>query len=208
MSQKIFGYIRTSTKEQNQDEQVQFIKEYCKINNLDLDDRDVVVDQISRDSKREGYKALVDYMIRSGDTLIIKELDLLGSNLIEIKEQWQRLKANNINLVIIDNEILSTKGKNDVEKNLITNVVVELLNYLGEKEKKRIKARQAKGIQALKASNNGKGVGRPKIEISKEFKAQYKLWKAGKKSAVDTFNELGLTKATFYRLVKEYENTK
>lgn len=207
MSQKMFGYIRTSIKEQNQDEQVQCIKEYCKMNNLDLDDRDIIVDKISKDSKREGYKALVDYMMRSGDTLIIKELDLLGSNLIEIKEQWQRLKANNINLVIIDSEILSTKDKKDIEKNLIDNVVSELLDYFGEKEKKRIKTRQAKGIQALKTRNNGKGIGRPKTEITKEFKAQYKLWKAGKKSAVDTFTTLGLTKATFYRLVKEYENT-
>lgn len=123
-----------------------------------------------------------------------------------IREEWQRLHRNNINLIIIENSTLSTYGKNEEEKALISNVVIEILNYICKKDKKRIKESQTKGIQALKDRNNGKGVGRPKTEITKEFKEHYKMWKAGKRSAVETFNKLGLTKTTFYRLVKEYEN--
>lgn len=205
MSQKIFAYVRTNEK--NKDEQVSYIRDYCKINKLELDDREIIIDKIKRDSDRDGYKALVDYMIRSGDILIIRELELLGSNLYMISEEWQRLQRNNINLIIIDNNTLSTHGKNEEEKILISNVVVELLSYICKKDKKRIKENQAKGIQALKDRNNGKGVGRPKTEITKEFKEYYKMWRAGKISAVETFNKLGLTKTTFYRLVKEYENT-
>ena len=74
-----------------------------------------------------------------------------------------------------------------------------------EKEKAKNKRRQAEGIQALKDKNNGRGIGRPKTKVNKDFKVQYKLWKSGKQTAVQTFNNLGLTKATFYRLVKEYE---
>ena len=100
---------------------------------------------------------------------------------------------------------MSTYGKSEYEKEITQNIISDLLSYISQKEKARNKRKQAEGIQALKDKNNGKGIGRPKTKVNKDFKVQYKLWKSGKQTAVQTFNNLGLTKATFYRLVKEYE---
>ena len=147
-------------------------------------------------------------MVRSGDVIIISELDRLGRSSESIKSEWERLYENKIDIVIVDSPVLSTFNKNEEDKIKINEIVVELLGYLGDKEKKINRIKQADGINKLKSRNNGKGIGRPKTEITKEFKVQYKLWKNKKQSAVDTYNNLGLTKATFYRLVKEFEEKK
>ena len=100
---------------------------------------------------------------------------------------------------------LNTTNKTDLEKSLISNIVFELLGYMAEKERIKILKRQKEGIQALKDRNNGKGIGRPKTEIPKDFEKEYKLWKEGKQTATETFNKLGIKKTTFYKLVKQYE---
>lgn len=207
MQRKIFGYIKTTSKIKNEEEQIQMIRNYCELNELELQDREIIVDNISAENLNgDGYRALVEYMIRSGDVLVISELDRLGRNAEAIRNEWKRLYDNQIDLAIVNSPILSTLNKSKDEKIKVNEIVVELLSYLSEKDKKRNKYKQAEGISRLKSRNNGRGIGRPKTEITKEFKAQYKLWKNKKQSAVDTYNKLGLTKATFYRLVKEYEN--
>lgn len=209
MQRKIFGYIKTNEKEKNKEEQIQFIKDYCESNGLEIYERDIIIDSISINNLNgQGYKALVEYMVRSGDVIVISELDRLGRNSECIRNEWKRLYDNKIDIAIVNSSLLSTIDKQDKEKEQINQIVTELLGYLAEKEKKRNRSRQEEGINKLKKMNNGKGVGRPKTEITKEFKEGYKLWKCKKQTAVDTYNNLGLTKATFYRLVKEYENKK
>ena len=209
MQKKVFGYVRTTVKGKSKEEQVTKIKEYCHMNNLEIHEREIIVDSISVDNlNNDGYKALVEYMVRSGDVIIVSELDRLGRNSESIRNEWKRLYDNKIDLAIVDSPILSTINKNEQEKIKINEIVIELLSYLAEKEKQRNKDRQTEGINKLRSKNNGKGIGRPKTQITREFKSQYKLWKNKKQSAVDTYNNLGMTKATFYRLVKEYEDKK
>lgn len=209
MQRKIFGYVRTNMQGKNKEEQIIQIKNYCEANNFEICEREIIVDSISSDNLNgDGYKALVEYMVRSGDAIIISELDRLGRSLENIKNELERLHNNKIELAIVNSPLLSTINKNDQEKNEITEIAIEMLGYLSEKEKKRNKRKQAEGINKLKSRNNGKGIGRPKTEITKDFKIQYKLWKESKRTAVDTYTNLGLTKATFYRLVKEYESKK
>ena len=206
MQRKMFGYVRTNIKGKGKEEQIETIKKYCADNGFDINEREIVVDAISSDNlNRDGYKALVEYMVRSGDVIIITELDRLGRSSESIKSEWERLYENKIDIVIVDSPVLSTFNKNEEDKIKINEIIVELLGYLGDKERKRNRIKQADGIKKLKSRNNGKGIGRPKTEITKEFKVQYKLWKNKKQNAVDTYNNLGLTKATFYRLVKEFE---
>lgn len=208
MSRKVFGYARKNIKSENIDEQVDSIVEYCKNNELDLNERDLVIDKDDANTfNREGYKALTSYMIRSGDILVISELDRLGKEVSAMEEQWRWFNSQDIEIAIVDNAMLSTYGKSDEEKEMVNKIVMELLTYIGEKERQKIKRRQTEGIQALKEKNNGKGIGRPKTKINKEFKEQYKLWKNNKQTAVETFTKLKLTKATFYRLVKEHEES-
>ena len=102
--------------------------------------------------------------------------------------------------------MLNTKGKDTLEKNLISNIVFELLSYMAQKERDKIRSRQAEGIASLRARNNGKGIGRPvTIDVTDRFAEVYKQWKAEDFTAVKAMAMLGLSKATFYRKVKEYE---
>ncbi|WP_294156061.1 recombinase family protein [uncultured Clostridium sp.] len=209
MQRKIFGYVKATIKEKNKEEQINKIKGYCESNCLEIHEREIIVDTISADNlKSDGYKALVEYMVRSGDVLVVSELDRLGRTSEAIRNEWKRLYENKIELAIVDNPVLSTIDKSEDEKEKVNEIVTEILSYLAMKEKKRNKERQSEGINKLRSKNDGKGIGRPKTKITREFKAQYKMWKNKKQSAVDTYTNLGLTKATFYRLVKEYESEK
>lgn len=201
---KIYGYARVSTKEQNLDRQLAELKKHV------ASERDIITDKASgKDFNRSGYMSLRDTLLRAGDTLVIKELDRLGRDMTMIKEEWNTLLKMGVDIIIIDTPILNTKGKDTLEKTLISNIVFELLSYMAQKERDKIKSRQAEGIAALKAKNNGKGIGRPRtIEVSERFTEVYKQWKAEEYTAVKAMAMLGLSKATFYRKVKEYEAQK
>lgn len=198
---KVFGYARVSSKEQNLDRQIEALKDFGI-----TDERDIIIDKASgKDFNREGYKLLTTQLLRPGDTLVIKELDRLGRNMKQIKEEWNSLLKRDININVIDTPILNTSGKTDLEKTLISNIVFELLSYMAEKEREKIRQRQAEGIKALKDKNNGKGIGRPKTDRPSNFEEVYNEWKAGSITAKVAMEKLGLKRTTFYSLVKEYE---
>lgn len=200
MSNKTYGYIRVSSKEQNLDRQRTAMLEFG------IDERDIIEDKVSgKDFDRKGYMVLKDSLLRSGDTLVVKELDRLGRNMDHIKTEWQELQAKGVDIIIIDTPILNTSNKSDLEKKLISNIVFELLSYMAEKERIKIRTRQAEGIALAKSKGLYKG--RKKIEID-NFESVFKDWKAGKMTAVEAMKLLGVKKNTFYRRVKEYENNK
>jgi DNA invertase Pin-like site-specific DNA recombinase len=200
MSNKIFGYIRVSSKEQNTDRQKQALLEYG------VDERDIIEDKVSgKDFNRNGYLTLKNSLLRDGDTLVIKELDRLGRNMDMIKNEWQEIQSNGIDIVVLDTPILNTKNKSDLEKKLIANIVFELLTYMAEKERIKIKTRQAEGIAIAKSKGLYKG--RKKI-VNENFKNVYDDWKNRKLTAVKAIEMLDMKKSTFYRRVKEYESSK
>ncbi|BCZ47582.1 DNA recombinase [Clostridium gelidum] len=201
MENKVYGYARVSSKEQNLDRQLIALKEYG------VEEKNIKCDKASgKDFNREGYQILKNELLRSGDTLVIKELDRLGRDMNMIKEEWQELIKIGINIVVIDTEILNTQGKSDLEKNLISNIVFELLSYMAEKERQKIKIRQREGIEALKDRNYGKGIGRPSAEYPVNFKEVYNSWKAKEINATKAMETLDLKRTTFYKLVKQYED--
>ncbi len=172
----MYGYIRVSSKEQNLDRQRQALIEYG------INERDIIEDkQSGKDFDRSGYLTLKNSLLRNGDTLVIKELDRLGRNMDMIKTEWRELQEKVIDIIVLDTPILNIKNKTDLEKKLIANIVFELLAYMAEKERIKIRTRQAEGIAIAK----GKGVykGRKKIENS-NFESVYKDWKADKITAV------------------------
>jgi DNA invertase Pin-like site-specific DNA recombinase len=143
-------------------------------------------------------------VLRKGDVLFIKELDRLGRNAEEIKREWKEITQEiGANIVILDMPILDTRQyKNGLEK-VITNIVLELLSYMAEREKEKINSRQAEGIATAKAS--GVRFGRPRLEISKEFVAVYEEWKSGGITAVEAMRRVDMKANTFYRRASEYE---
>lgn len=203
---KTYAYTRVSTKEQNLDRQLESVIEYCKKNNIDLHDRDIIKDkQSGKDFNREGYLTLKNNLLRNGDTLIIKELDRLGRDMAMIKEEWQEIQKKGVNIIVIDTPILNTVGKSDLEKTLISNIVFELLSYMAEKERVKIRQRQAEGIAVAKA--NGKKLGRPEVEYPDNWKEVYSNWSEKKITAVKAMELTGLKKNSFYNLVKRYKET-
>lgn len=212
---KTYGYTRVSTREQNLDRQINSICDYCKENNIEIDEeREIIKDKISgKDFKREKYLSLKEDLLRPGDTLIIKELDRLGRNMAMIKEEWQDLQKKEIEIIIIDTPILNTVGKSDLEKTLISNIVFELLSYMAEKERLKIRQRQAEGIAAMEIDKNGKRIssktkrviGRPVVEYPSNWKEVYTDWKGEEITAVKAMELTELKKNSFYNLVKRYQ---
>ena len=193
---RVYGYARVSSNEQHLDRQIEVLTKYG------VEDRFIITDKISgKDFSRPGYQVLKNQLLRSGDTLVIKELDRLGRNYEQIKNEWNDLRQMGIDIVVLDMPIASTVDKSDLEKQLIVSIVFELLAYLAEKERVKIKTRQAEGIATAK--KNGVKFGRPKIEAPDGFIEEVLKWKEGKQSATEAIRNLGLKRTTFYKLIKE-----
>lgn len=194
---RTYGYARVSSTEQNLDRQIEALTEYG------VDERDIITDkQSGKDFQRSGYLALKQQMLREGDTLVIKEMDRLGRDYEAIKNEWQELQRMGVDIVIIDTPILNTKEKSDLEKSLICNIVFELLAYTAEKERRKIRTRQAEGIKL--ALQRGAAFGRPSVEIPQNFAEVTDRWKSGEITAVEAMRQLGLKKTTFYKLVQSH----
>ena len=196
----VFAYARVSTKEQSLSRQIVMLTEYSNVHNIEID-RIYEEKESGKNFDRDVYRSL-KLTLRRGDTLIITELDRLGRNMEQIKTEWRELQDMGVGIIIIDNEILNTAEKTDLEKKLISNIVFELMSYLAEKERDKIKSRQATGIAIAK--ENGKYKGRKPIERN-NFREVYQSWKANEITAVKAMELLRLSKATFYRKVKDYE---
>ncbi|MBX9185673.1 recombinase family protein [Clostridium sp. K04] len=206
---KVFGYVRVSSKEQNEGRQVKAIKEYCKNNNIVIDERDIYLDkQSGKDFNREEYQ-LLKRTVRNGDIVVIKEMDRLGRNKAEIKKEIEWYKENEIMLRILDipttlmdfSAYDSSMAKAMME--MVNNVLIEVLGTIAEEERNKIRERQREGIEIAKSE--GKHLGRPKTEYPTGWEEIYKTWKGGEITATSMMKQLGLKRNTFYRLVKKYE---
>ncbi len=193
---RMYGYARVSSTEQNLDRQIEALVAYG------VEDRHIITDKMSGKSfDRPGYQTLKGQLLREGDVLVIKELDRLGRNYEQIKSEWHELRQMGIDVVVIDMPMLSTADKTDLEKVLIANIIFELLSYLAEKERVKIKTRQAEGIAVAKSK--GVRFGRPRTKIPHGFFEEVKRWQAGEQTATETMQRLGIKRTTFYKLIKD-----
>ena len=198
---KSFGYARVSSKEQHLDRQIDQLKKF-------VDDRDIFFDkQSGRDFDRSGYRQLKS-MLRFGDTLYVTELDRLGRNKKEIRQELEYFRQNDIIVRIMDipTTMADFSQFGDLQKSImdmVNSILIEVLSTQAENERLLIKQRQKEGIAAAKA--RGKHLGRPKAQYPVEWPIIYDKWKSGKITAVAAFTYLKLTKSTFYNLVKKYE---
>lgn len=205
MENRVYGYARVSTSEQNLDRQIRLFKEKYKI-----EERNIFYEKVSgRISGRErpvfGY--LLDVVLRAGDVLVVDSLNRLGRNYADILKNWNTLSQLKIYIVVDDMPILDTRPKKyegDILINkLIVNLVAQLLAYFAEREVQEKKRAQLAGIKAARAA--GKKMGRPRVEFPENFKEEYIKWKKGEQTAVRTMRKLYISHSTFYRLVKKFE---
>ena len=196
---RTYGYARVSSTEQNLDRQVEALLAYG------VEERDIITDkQSGKDFQRSGYLALKNQMLRPGDTLVIKEMDRLGRDYSAIKDEWLDIQKMGVDIVIIDTPLLNTKEKSDLEKNLICSIVFELLAYTAEKERRKIRTRQAEGIKL--ALDRGVKFGRPETTLPENYAKVIGLWQSGSITAVEAMRRLGLKKTTFYKLAGRLTN--
>jgi DNA invertase Pin-like site-specific DNA recombinase len=198
MNVRKFGYIRVSSKEQNEGRQLEVMKK------IGIDQRDIFMDkQSGKDFERVQYQ-LMKRIIRKGDVLYIHSLDRFGRNKEQILHEWNDLTKNiEADIVVMDMPLLDTTQYKDSLGTFIADLVLQILSWMAEEERERIRKRQREGIDV--ALKNGVAFGRPKVQVTEEFKEVYNRWKAGGMTAVKAMGELGVKKTTFYKLVKEYE---
>ncbi|MED4714231.1 MULTISPECIES: recombinase family protein [Bacillus] len=201
MKHKKFGYVRVSSKDQNEERQIQNMKD------LGIEERDIFIDKESgKNMERENYQML-KRLVRTGDTIVFDSLTRLGRNMNDTLEEFRYYEKHKVNLQFIKEPYINVnytgESTNDVIQSAIQKATLTILSAFAEKERIDIKQRQAEGI-AL-ARKRGKHLGRPPVEITEEFIKAYKEWKSGSITAVGAMKKYGIKRSSFYKLAKQYE---
>lgn len=195
----VYGYIRVSTKEQNEDRQLIALRE------KNIPDKNIYMDkQSGKDFERPQYKKLVRRM-KKDDLLCIKSIDRLGRNYGEILEQWRILtKDRGIDIMVLDMPLLDTRRGKDLMGTFLADIVLQVLSFVAENERTNIRQRQAEGIAAAKA--RGVQFGRPPRPLPGNFRSVYRRWKTKKISCTAAARECGMPLSTFRYRASIYEN--
>jgi len=195
---KIYGYIRVSSIDQNDDRQI------IAMNELNIPKRRVFADkQSGKDFDRPAYKKLVK-KLRPGDLLYVLSIDRLGRNYEEIQNQWRALtKEKNVDIAVIDMPLLDTRREKNLLGTFIADLVLQVLSFVAQSERENIKKRQAEGIAAAKA--RGVHMGRPAKSTPIGFGSFVRQWEQKKIPLSNVLEKCGdMSEATFYRKLLEY----
>lgn len=199
MTNKRFGYVRVSSKQQNEARQMETMSK------IGIEERDIFIDkQSGKDFVRPQYQALKS-ILRKGDTIVFDSITRMGRNMDDTQKEYRYFVKNGINLQFVKEPMLDTDSQQeDVILKAIQQAVLAILSAFAQKEREEIKTRQAEGIAA--AHKIGVKFGRPSLELPQNWESLYKRWKNKQIRAVDFMREVDMKKATFYKKVKEYEN--
>jgi len=192
-----YAYVRVSTKEQNIDRQLAALEPFG------LSERNIYCDhQSGKDFKRPAYQKLLR-KVKPGDLIIIKSIDRLGRNYDEILEQWRFItKEKKADILVLDMSLLDTRTKQgDLTGALISDLVLQILAYVAQKEREFIHLRQAEGIAAAK--QKGKQFGRKEMKLPDNFEGLCEQCLKGEVSIREAAGILGIAHMTFYRRYKK-----
>lgn len=195
MANTTYGYVRVSTKDQNEARQMIAMQEFG------IDEKRIFLDkQSGKDFNRPKYQKLVR-KLKKGDTLVIKSIDRLGRNYDEIIEQWRIItKEKEAAIVVLDMPLLDTRQGRDLIGTLIADIVLQLLSYVAQTEREFIKRRQAEGIAAAKAK--GVKFGAQPMVRPPNYPEKLVQWQQGEISAREAARQIGVTHKTFLKWAK------
>lgn len=196
----IYGYVRVSSKDQNEDRQV------ITMRDMQIPEENIFIDkQSGKDFNRPQYKRLLR-KVKENDLIYIKSIDRLGRNYGEILEQWKIItKDKGVDLYVIDMPILDTRREKNLLGTFISDLVLTLLSYVAENERATIRQRQAEGIAAAKA--RGIHFGRTPKPLPENFYEVYQQWKMKKITIKEAAEQCGMPQSTFYDKAKKYEKS-
>ena len=197
-----YGYIRVSTKEQNEDRQL------IAMENYNINKGNIFIDkQSGKDFERTNYRKLMR-KLKKGDIVIVKSIDRFGRNYHEIIEEWRKItQKKKADIIVIDMPLLDTTKNKDLFGTFISDLVLQILSFVADNERANIRQRQAEGIAAAKAK--GVKFGRPKIYNAKDYIDIYEKFKRKEISRDEAMKQIGVCENTYYKIVHEIEkNTK
>ena len=192
----VFGYVRVSSADQNEDRQLVAMREKgVKPSNIYMDK------QSGKDFKRPMYNRMVK-RLREDDVIFVKSIDRLGRNYEEILEQWRFLtKEKKVDIVVLDMELLDTRRGKDLMGTFLSDVVLQVLSFVAENERKNIRERQKEGIEAAKM--RGVQFGRPKRDLPDNFEQVCYQWKSGEILGKEAARLCSMPLSTFYGRARE-----
>lgn len=194
---EVYGYVRVSSMDQNEDRQVIALRDAA------VPEKNIFMDkQSGKDFERPGYKKMLG-SLKEGDLLYILSIDRLGRNYEEIQKQWCILtKETGIDICVLDMPLLDTRNGKDLMGTFIADLVLQILSFVAQSERENIRKRQSEGIAAAKAK--GVRFGRPEKEIPDDFGRIVRKWEEKKQPLEETLKQCKMSKTTFYRRLREY----
>ena len=195
----VYGYVRVSSKEQNEERQLIALQE------MSVPEKNIFVDkQSGKDFKRPMYRRMLR-KIKRDDLLYVKSIDRLGRNYAEILEQWRILtKERGIDIVVLDMPLLDTRRGKDLMGTFLSDIVLQVLSFVSENERTNIRQRQAEGIAAAKA--RGIKFGRPSLPLPDNFYEIHREWRMKKISLKEAAKACDMPVGTFYGKASKFEN--
>lgn len=193
-----YGYIRVSTREQNEDRQrLALGRQAIPLGNIFADK------QSGKDFDRPQYQRLVK-KLRRDDLLYIHSIDRLGRNYREILDQWRLLtKEKGVDIVVLDMPLLDTRRGKDLMGTFLSDIVLQVLSFVAENERANIRQRQAEGIAAAKA--RGVRFGRPPRPLPENFDQLHRAWRDKKITLRQAADACGMPVSTFYSKAEKLE---
>lgn len=195
-----YGYIRVSSRDQNEDRQMDALQSLVTKKNIYIDK------QSGKDFDRPQYKKLVR-KLKKDNLLYIKSIDCLGRNYSEIQDQWRYLtKEKGVDIVVLDMPLLDTRRGKDLMGTFLSDIVLQVLSFAAENERSNIRQRQAEGIAAAKA--RGVRFGKPQIQLPDHFGQIVAAWERGEITIHEVIRQCDMSEATFYRRLREFRAVK
>lgn len=194
---KIYGYVRVSSTDQNEDRQLFALAE------VGVPEKHVFMDKQSGKSfDRPQYKKMIK-RLKAGDLLYVLSIDRLGRNYEEIQNQWRVItKEIGADVCVLDMPLLDTRQGKDLMGTFIADLVLQILSFVAQSERENIRKRQAEGIAAAKAK--GVRFGRPEKDVPENFANLIKLWEQKELPLTEVLKQCNMSEATFYRRLREF----
>lgn len=190
MPGKVYGYVRVSSMDQNEDRQMIALRERA------VPERNIYMDkQSGKDFNRPQYKKMIK-RLKPGSLLYVLSIDRLGRSYKEIQEQWRILtKDLGVDVCVIDMPLLDTRNGKDLMGTFIADLVLQILSFVAQSERESIRVRQEQGIAAAKAK--GVRFGRPPKPLPENYGVIYQQWKTGSITGTEAAKQCGMPLSTF-----------